>query len=420
MAESFGMLLRKLRTEAGISLGELARRIIYSKGHVSKIENGLQRPSAMFAKLCDRALSTDGVLTAAVQPASSQAVEPPDADGGVWVMELDETGGVRFNQVSRRTMLAGAGVLLGSALTRGAGIATDEHTLTVLRSAFYQHRELGMMASPRVVLAPAIAQVHALRTLAAGNPEPMRSELLRLASRVAEFAGWMSQEAGQEGAALWWTDRAVELAAAGRDPHLASFALVRRAELAMYRHDPVSTVGLTQQAQRDPAAGSRILGLAAQFEAQGHALAGDLSAYRRALDRAASLLAVREDGTAPVLGMSSAPDQVSLAAGWSLYDLGRPAEAAQILDKQVPGIRPTARRAKARFGVRRALAHALNGDIEHACSAVRDLLPDIAQVDSATIRGDLRDLARTLNRWHGDRAVREFQADLMPVLNVPS
>lgn len=418
MADSFGALLRKCRTDAGISLAGLAKRINYSKGQISKIENDLKRPQPIFAKLCDQELKTGGLLAAALPRVSGGASAPPAENGDVWVLELQESGGLRFSQLDRRQVLTGAGALLGFAVTRGARATTDERTLAVLRTSFDQLRVLGTMESPAVVLAPVIAHVHTLRTLAVDNSEPMRSELLLLAARVAEYAGWMSQEAGREDDALHWTDRAVGLAQ-GRDPHLASFALFRRAEIAMYQHDPIRTVDLARRAQQDTGAGPRILGLAARCEAQGHALAGDLPAYQRALDRAAELLATREQGSAPVLGSASVSDEVALARGWSLYDLGRPREAAAVLDQQVDLIPRSACRARARFGTRRALAHAQHGDIDQACVVAREVLDDAARVDSATIRLDLRQLARTLTRWHSNRAVRELRPDLMAMLNVP-
>jgi ATP/maltotriose-dependent transcriptional regulator MalT len=272
------------------------------------------------------------------------------------------------------------------------------------------------MASPHVVLAPVIAHLHTLRTLATDNPEPVRTELLLLASRVAEYAGWMSQEAGDDTAALRWTDRAVGYADAGQDPHLATFALVRRAEIMMYRHDAISTIELARLAQQDPAAGPRILGLAARCEAQGHALAGDPAACEHALDRAAGLLAAwHADGT-PVLGSASVLDEIPLVRGSALIELGRVREAAGLLDRQVVAIPSTARRVRARFGARRALAHALNGDIDHACVVGREVLDDAAQVDSATVRLELRELARTLSRWRTNHDVRDFYPDLVTTL----
>ena len=416
MVDSFGALLRKYRLDAGISLRKLAREINYSQGQVSKVENGLKPPSAMFAKLCDRVLGTDGALAAALPPQPSRT-EPAKPDE-VWVLGLDESGALHYAELPRRQILAGAGALLGYAVTRGGRPAVDEQTFAVLRASFDQNRALGTMTSPAIVLAPVIAHVHTLRTLAIDSPEPMRSDLLLLAARGAEYAGWMSQEAGRETDALRWTDRAVMLAV-GRDPHLASFALFRQAEMAMYQHDPMRTVELARRAQEDRSASPRIRGLAARCEAQGHALAGDVRGFEEALERAVDLLAVREPDQGPVLGSASVRDDMALVRGWSLYDLGQPREAAELLDEQLPMIPRAARRARARFGIRRALAHAQSGEIDQACAAAREVMVDAAQVDSATIRLDLRELSRTLGRWHTHPAVRELRQELVTMLYGP-
>jgi transcriptional regulator with XRE-family HTH domain len=402
-------------------MGELARRTNYSKGYLSKIENDLKRPNATMARLCDAALSTDGALSALVPPSDVSTIDNEVNDNEVWVMSLDQNGDLRFHQIDRRQVLAGAGAMLGFAITKGSRPATDERAIAGLRASFDQIRQLGMLTSPVAVLGPVIAQVHTLRTLALDNPEPVRSELLLLASRVAEYAGWMSQEAGDDRAALWWTRRAVEFAESGRDRHLASYALVREAEIALYQQDAIGTIDLARLAQAHSNAGPRIRGLAARCEAQGHALAGDVAAYEGALDRATELLAAADADctTRPVLGSSSVTDQVSLARGWALHDLGRPAEAAAVLDVQVAGIPATARRARARFGARRALAHANNGEIDHACVVMGEVLDDAAHVDSATVRVDLRSLARTLARWRNHATVRELFPELSRALNAP-
>ncbi|TDV51052.1 helix-turn-helix domain-containing protein [Actinophytocola oryzae] len=413
MEPTFGELLRRYRLDAGISLGELARRINYSKAHVSKIENGHKRANAMFAKQCDRALGTDGRLAAVVPPRTraASAPEPPD---DVWVIELDQ-GSLRFTELPRRQVLAGAGALLGFAGTRNTRPVIDPVTFSALRTSFDQFRTLGTMTSPSVVLAQVIAHVHTLRTLAAENPEPMRTDLMLLASRVAEYAGWMSQEAGDDSGATRWTDWSARLAG-DLDPHLASFALFRHAEIALYRNDAHQTVELARRAQEDTTADPRILGLAARCEAQGHALAGDVRGFEEALDRAATLLALPQHTSGPVLGSASVANQIALARAWALYELGRPGDAAALLDQQMAGIPETARRARARFGVRRALAHAQHGDVDQACVATREVMSDIAQVDSATVRIDLRELSRTLGRWHSHRPAGELRQELVSML----
>ncbi len=62
MAASFGELLREWRAAAGLSMGELARRVNYSKSYLSKIENDVKPPNATLARLCDDVLDAGGAL----------------------------------------------------------------------------------------------------------------------------------------------------------------------------------------------------------------------------------------------------------------------------------------------------------------------------------------------------------------------
>ncbi|MGI9063151.1 MAG: helix-turn-helix domain-containing protein [Pseudonocardiaceae bacterium] len=423
MQPLFGIRLRESRSVAEMSLGELAKRIHYSKGYLSKIENGTKPPSAILARLCDDVLDASGALVALVPASAAVAAENDidDIDGEVWIMSLDDTGGLRFQPVDRRhVLITGASALAGFAVTRGGSSPTvDERIVPEFRAAFDQVRRLGVLTSPALVLPLVATHLNALRTYAVAAEGRYRSELLLLASRFAEYAGWMGQEAGDERAALWWTETAVRLAAAGGDNGMARYALVRQAEIALYRHDATTTIELARRAQNGPAVPPRILGSAARCEAQGHALNGDHGACLRSLDRAATLLdaASGEPDSGPVLGSANTPDPVSLATGWSLYDLGQPAKAADVLDREVARILPTARRPRARFGVRRALAHAVSGEVDHACALAHEALLDYAHVDSATIRLDLRQLSRTLSRWRGHQSVRDLTPSITAALH---
>ncbi len=61
---TFGGELRRLRRGAGVSLSALAERIHYSKGYLSKVENGTSPPNESLASLCDDVLDTGGTLAA--------------------------------------------------------------------------------------------------------------------------------------------------------------------------------------------------------------------------------------------------------------------------------------------------------------------------------------------------------------------
>ncbi|ATL69387.1 hypothetical protein CRH09_27590 [Nocardia terpenica] len=59
---SFGNELRTRRLAEGLSLGELAKILHYSKGHLSRIETGSKRASEDLARQCDRTLCAEGRL----------------------------------------------------------------------------------------------------------------------------------------------------------------------------------------------------------------------------------------------------------------------------------------------------------------------------------------------------------------------
>jgi transcriptional regulator with XRE-family HTH domain len=421
----FGPELRRRRVAAGLSLSDVAKMVHYSKSYLSKIENGVKPPSAELARVCDVALRAGGDLAALVRSSGRQAEVPGErnAEGGLdtWEMRLALDGSSRFMPLNRRDLIvAGASTLLGV----GAGVpalsaaAREDLTVATLWSQFAESRRVAQLVSPSVVLPALIAQTHVLRQLAGAAGEPGRSRLLVLCARYAEYTGWMVQELGDARAADWWTGLAVEMAAAAGETDLAAYALVRRALAALYRFDAVATVDLAVQAQSYRRVPVRIRGLAAQREAQGHALAGSYGDCKRALDRAAVLLGQpgSDNSEAPALGPSTLADPVVMITGWCLLDLGRPGESASVLGPEVGRLPTAARRARARYGTRLARAFAAAGEVDHSCSLAEAVLDDVEVVDSATVRVDVRRLAHTLARWHNHGPVRDLSPRLAAAL----
>lgn len=414
--QEFGREMRRLRLAYPMSLTQLARRVHFSKSHLSKVERALQQPSAELARLCDAQLRAEGALVRLA------AEEPPAAEGGtgdedeVWVMSLrgDGTGG--FRPVRRRDVVtSGAAALLPlrpspAGLVEGTGAG---HLLDAQRAVFRQFRALGQTAGPAALLPSLVAQTYALEQQAGHASGSLRAGLLVLASRYAEYTGWMAQESGEERAALWWTDRAVRLAVEGGDNDLTAYALVRTSLVSLYAGRVQEAVELAGSALENRWAAPRTRALAAQHLAQALSVRGEHAACMRALDRSRELFgSARQDPDAPVLGSSQVPDVVSMFTGWCLHDLGRPRQAAEVLDRETAQLPEAALRTRARHGVRRALAHAVAGEIEHACRLTSDLLPRVNLVDSATILADLHRLARVLRRHARLPSVRELNPAL--------
>jgi transcriptional regulator with XRE-family HTH domain len=436
----FGTELRRRRTQAGLSLTDLAKLVHYSKSHLSKVETGVKPPSADLARQCDAALSCDGALSTLATPSAAPgagAVPAPADETGlaagpagdrdeVWLLSLHMDNDDQFGVVSRRHVLAGglAGlVLLPGVFAADQGIAgarprpgIDDSTLGSFRTMFDELRRVGQHVSAPMLLPTLVTQTHTLRRLASRAGAAQRDAALRLASRFAEYTGWLAQESGDDERALWWTDRAVELAEAGGDPQMAAYAFVRRGLVSLYRSDADETVALARQAQ-SASDHPRIRGLAAQREAQGHALAGDSRACLRAIERAANLLATAGREEAPTLGTSHVSDPASLAEGWCLVDLGQPARATDVLSQAMAQVSHTAPRARTRYGVRLARAYANSGEIEQACVTVAPILEAHERIGSATVQIDLRHLARTLHRWRSHPGVGDTLLHLTAILS---
>nr|WP_203606980.1 helix-turn-helix transcriptional regulator [Streptomyces sp. SID11385] len=410
--------MRRRRLTAGLSLRALASAVHYSTAQLSKVERGLKAPSRDLVRLCDTALRAKGELLALVPGASGTSQEPDRREGDEkeWEMRLTDEGG-GFRAVGRRqAVAAGAASLMAWRAPTAEALppGTAEELLTASRTLFTQYRHLGQSMPPGVLLPALVAQTHTLRGVAALSRTGARERLLTLGSRYAEYIGWLFQEDGDERAALWWTREAVDLAAAGGDRALAGYALVRRALVTLYREDAAATVALARRAQHSTLP-PRIRGLAAQREAQGHALAGDGDACLRALDRARAFLARGEDSGQPVLGTTHLPDPAGMVTGWCLVDLGRHGEGADELGGHLARIAPGAVRTHVRYGVRQALARAFEGEIDEACALTARLLDHVSVLHSATVRVDLRRLARALARHRNHPGVRELAPRLGPL-----
>ncbi|MFE7070985.1 helix-turn-helix domain-containing protein [Streptomyces sp. NPDC057620] len=417
-SHDFGQELRRRRMAAGWSLEQLGQRVHYSKSQLSKVERGLKRPTPELARLCDTHLRADGALTELVPVVRSRPpLIRPVHDDEVWLMQLGKDGSSSFRPVTRRgVMAAGAASVLtvraGDPLSQPSVEEGAETVVDASRLMFDQFRRLGQASGPAGVLPPLIAQTHSLEQLALRSGPRTRRALLVLASRYAEYAGWMAQEGGDDAAALWWTERAVQLASAGQDTGLAMYAHVRGSLISLYRGDVARAVQLATRALESTAP-PRVRGLAAQHLAQSKAVEGDYDTCMRSLDRARELLAQdAADPGRPVLGASHVPDVASMFTGWCLYDLGRPRQAAEALGIEIRRIPEHALRTRARYGVRRALAHAAAGDVDQACKVAGDILPSVRLIRSATVCADLRRLSHTLGRHARHASVRALTPEL--------
>jgi helix-turn-helix protein len=414
----FGDELRRRRMAAGLSLRDLSRLVHYSRGHLSKVETGRAVASIELVRLCDSALGSGGALVGMAASALGGRSAGRKKEG--WPLVSSDPGRQRWAVPLVRADLTPSGMpVIAVAIPSPDRISLSQAeaaaaTFTVL---FGQLRHLGQQVFPAALLPTLTTQTQTLRGLAGAARNPARSVLLGLAARYAEYTGWIAQELGDDHAALWWTEEAVRMAEAAGQPEMGAYALVRRALVGMYRGDAAETIDLARMAQADPRASGRVRGLAALREAQGYALTADDGPCHKALERGREHLArAADDHAASLFGTSTVTDPAAMVTGWCLHDLGRPGDAAAVLDREIRRLPADAHKARTRFAARRALAFAVAGEVDHACQLTGELLTDAQNLSSATIRLDLVRLSRALNRWPNHVPVRNLQPDLVRAL----
>lgn len=386
-AVELGAELRRRRHAAGLSLAHLASAVYCDRGFLSRIERGERRASANLVRRCDAVLEADGELIALLAVAEAVAPLPGTA------LAAPSTLLRTFREVAA-----------GAAGFGGAGL----HGVAAARDLFDLLRARGHASPPGVLLPALAAEYGALRASAERARGERRREALGLAAHYAEYAGWMVQECGDLDGSLALTGVAAELAAAAGVPELAAYTLLRQADVALYRGDGKAVVELTERVERDRSA-ARIRALAAQRAAQGWALLGQASPCLAALDRAAAAGDETEEGSGILLGSGGGGQLMAVVRGWCYLDLGRSELAVESLVAGLADAPPHARRARALYGVRLALAQASCGDPSGAVRSGNRALDDAQHVNSTSVRHQLSVLAGLARRWPARADVVDFR-----------
>jgi Helix-turn-helix domain len=206
---------------------------------------------------------------------------------------VPQPSGEDVDPLSRRSLLGvGAGAALGLNATTAptAACAIDPELVahwTKLRKLLARH---DAMFGPVDVLPSARHELGIIarhRKLARGH---LHTDLLRIEARWAEFASWLSNDAGDRQGRDFWADRALRLAREAGYPNMVAWILLWRSRWATEEQDARHAVAFARAAAGTAGASHRIRALCALKEAHGHALAGDVVACERTLAGARDLL----------------------------------------------------------------------------------------------------------------------------------
>jgi transcriptional regulator with XRE-family HTH domain len=439
-AEAFGIALRELRKEAGLSLRELGKRALYDYTRLSRAEHGdILVPEAQVQAL-DNILNADGVLIALRQAASGKspatASRPYSVTGGEPVtLEIRLPGGGSVTlTLSRRqfTQILTTGALVAAfpatgtpddadrasrALEQPARI--DDEVLGCFRRTLDEFYKADKMLGPGRLIGPVLAQIDVLDGLRPSVRPPYADPLFQVLAQHAEMAGWLLQDSGDLGAAAAWSRRAAEWAQCAGDANMTAYMLVRQSNIAVLTRDHAAVVQLAAAARRTPGpVDPKLTALALQQQARGHARLGEDRDCFALLDQAASTLGQHPDVTIP--GSPVYLQQYDLRAlteqSAACYQVtGQADKAVKILEDTIAVTSPALTRDCGHLTAKLAVAvtRTSQPDPDRAANLGLDALAAARQTGSARILGELRTLDQRLSaKWPRHPASHTFREAL--------
>ncbi len=395
IVSEFGDELQRLMAARGVGVRELARRVPCNAGHISQLRHGQKRASPQTAKRLDEVLDAGGALVALAARSSSRRA-------GSCVAGTRELNGVFASDDDERLVLAAR-----------EPKRLDRGVVASLAAVLGAQRRMEDQVGSAVMLKPVTAQLAVVSNLAGEARAPLRGEVLGVAGQYAQFAGWLSANAGRLADAGKWYDRALEWAEESGDANMTATALNMKGHAAWLAGKVGPMIGLSQAAQNGKAISAGVRALAVQQEARGHALAGEGDEADRRLDEAATLteyVAAHQEDEPPWVYFFS-PGYLALQRGLAYVFLGRYARAIELLSAGLADMSTQVRQSEWVGGylVRLAAAHAHAGDVEQACSVAAEVLLIVSQTGSSHLRAQLNRLqSRLAARWPDVPAVVEL------------
>ncbi|MGW3185494.1 hypothetical protein ACWDD9_40110 [Kitasatospora sp. NPDC001119] len=237
-----------------------------------------------------------------------------------------------------------------------------------------------------------------------------REELLTIGTRTAEFLGWLNQDLGDFDRALFWSDRAMEWAQEAGDDVMAAYVLFRKSNQATAQRNAQKAVSLARAAQRSVGATHRIRALAAQQEAQGHAMMGNPRFAQAKFDEAHEIAAAPDDSHADdALDLAyCTPTYIEMQRANCLIELGDPHTAVGMFEAELRVLPPVYRNDQGVYLSRLARAYAVSGEPEQAVAAADRALSIAIDTESARAMSELSTAGKALQRWSAVPQVAMF------------
>ncbi|MFD8755645.1 hypothetical protein ACFV0O_32410 [Kitasatospora sp. NPDC059577] len=300
---------------------------------------------------------------------------------------------------------------------RGQGLNAPidpEFFVSQLRGVMPGHYRAANLLGSRHALDAVTRHVRLLDRLQQNAGGSARDELLTIGARTAEFLGWLNQDLGDFDQALYWSDRAMEWAQEAGDDVMAAYVLFRKSNQATAQRSAQKAVSLARAAQRAVGATHRIRALAAQQEAQGHAMMGNQCFAQAKFDEAHEVAAAPDDSHADdALDLAyCTPTYIEMQRANCLIELGDPHTAVGMFEAELRVLPPIYRNDQGVYLSRLARAYAVSGEPEQAASAADRALSIAIDTESARAMSELSAAGQALQRWSTVPEVATFTGRL--------
>ena len=391
--------IRSTRESVGLTQGQLANRVGFSREYVSRAE----RPSKGLAsrelvEAIDAALGAEGMLVALRTQLYAQRLarrrnprRAPDTPAPADHSEQPS---------ARSGAFATAPVPRSRPVETGPQDYADELALL---------QKIDQRDGPELALPGVAGLIENIGGSLAGSRGADRGALLRTAARAAEFAGFLHRDLGAKEQCLYWHDRAMEFAQQANDGPMQAYVLLRKAQAAYDQRNALRMLDLTLAAARfGTALGSGLRAEILQQQARGEAMLGASDVdVRHRLDEASNALAAGEEQASnDEPGQHYSERLLGFQTALCMSEAGRPREAVlryrEVISPDLP------RRDHAYFSILMATSLALSGEPDEAALIACSALPVAAATASRRSIREARTLVGVLAPWRERHQVREL------------
>lgn len=413
-----GAVLRELRTVRGLTLTMVARQAGCDLSLISYVETGRRQLQPWLAGKLDQIYGTGCVVTSLTRGVGDKLHDDSDfgvARADVFVVALPQ-GGVAM-PLSRRELLTTLGLGVVTGKLQGEferaldNIEFDSDLLQFFDDAYSGFKEAMRIIHPTHLIDGMTGNIAILNGLHRRATGEDRRRCCVLQARYAELLSWLSEEAGDLPAAIWWIDRASHWAQAANWPGIMAWSFIRRASMVKtFSGHGLQIIDQAQPVLDMPQASPRMKGWAAYNMGFGYALAGNREESKRALDTALGWLIqpVREDDI--LLGQCSAVADDLFTAYHATCDiyLGLGARVIPTLKPRLESLADMDFRMGTIARARLVRAYANAGQPAEACQTAWETINAMEQIGSLNARSELRRVIPVLNQWHGRSDVQDI------------